>query len=52
MTKLTIPDVLSRVAKLDSRTCSVDGQTVAEGLRALCLQHPQLEQHFSTMVGK
>lgn len=46
MTKLTIPDVLSRVAKLDSRTCSVDGQTVAEGLRALCLQHPQLEQHF------
>lgn len=46
MVKLTIPEVLSRIAKLDSRTCSVDGQTVIEGLRALCRQHPQLEQHF------
>lgn len=46
MPKLTIPDVLARVAKLDSRTYCVNARSVVEALRGLCAQHPQLEQHF------
>lgn len=46
MSKLTIPEVLVRVAGLDSRIYSVDGETITEAPRALCQRHPQLEQHF------
>ncbi|THF63522.1 molybdopterin-synthase adenylyltransferase MoeB [Pseudothauera rhizosphaerae] len=46
MPKLTIPEILMRVATLDSRTYSVDGETVTASLQALCQRHPQLEQHF------
>lgn len=46
MPKLTIPDVLARVGALDSRHYDIGGQTVAEGLRGLCAEHPQLLPHF------
>lgn len=46
VTQITIPDVLSRVAKLESRSFHVEGSTIADGLRALCLQHSSLTPHF------